>query len=59
VQPLRVRVERVPEEMSVAAFAQRYPGALPVDELVILNQAEHAGSRFAQGALVKRIAGGR
>jgi predicted Zn-dependent protease len=59
VQPLRIRVERLTEAMSVAAFAQRYPSALSVDELVILNQAEHAGSRFAQGALVKRIAGGR
>jgi predicted Zn-dependent protease len=59
VQPLRVRVVRIAEAMSVAAFAERYPSALAVDELIIVNQASHAGTRFAPGQLVKRIAGGR
>lgn len=55
---LRLRVERIPERMSIERFAERYPGVASVDELVILNQAPGPAATLPAGALLKRVVGG-
>jgi len=59
VQPNKVHVVTLPQAMSLAQFAQRYPSAIPLAELAIVNQVEDPNAQLPSGALLKQIAGGR
>jgi predicted Zn-dependent protease len=56
IQPQRVSVVTLPRAMTVAEFAQAYPGPVAVKELALLNNVAEDG-RFAAGAKVKRVVG--
>jgi predicted Zn-dependent protease len=59
VQPNKIVVVTLPQPMTLAEFAQRYPSAIPVAELAIVNQVESPTAQIAAGTLLKQIAGGR
>jgi predicted Zn-dependent protease len=59
VQPNKVSVVALPQAMTLAQFAQRYPSSIPIAELAIVNQVESANTSIPAGTLLKQVAGGR
>jgi len=55
VRPNRVSIVRLPQAMTLAEFNRRYPSAIPIDELAIINQVAGGSSTLPAGALAKRI----
>jgi predicted Zn-dependent protease len=58
IQPNRLRIVRTTETMSLAQFDQRFPSAVPIEELAVLNQVTGAGAVIPGGTLMKRVEGG-
>ena len=58
VQPKKLTVVTLPQQMSLAEFAQRYPSTIPVAELAIVNQIEDANKPLPAGTFVKQVTGG-
>lgn len=58
VQPNRIDIVRLDAPTTLAAFNQRSPSAIPLDELVIINQVPSATSTLPAGTLVKRVVAG-
>jgi predicted Zn-dependent protease len=56
VQPARVRLVQIPERMTLAEFARRYPSEIPVEELALINQVAAPEAELPAGSLVKRVA---
>jgi predicted Zn-dependent protease len=59
VEPQRVRIERLPREMSLAEFQRSRPSAVPIEELAVLNQIDDVNAELPRGRAVKRIVGER
>ena len=59
VQPNKVSVVTLPQAMTLAEFAQRYPSTIPVAELAIINQVESPTTQIAAGTLLKQVGGGK
>ncbi|MDF2772614.1 MAG: peptidase [Geminicoccaceae bacterium] len=59
VQPNKIDVVTLPQAMSLAQFAQRYPSSIPLAELAIVNQVEDPNAQIPAGTLLKQVAGGR
>ncbi len=55
VQPNRIHVMRLSSPMSLAEFNRRNPSVIPIQELVIINQAESADATLPAGSSVKRV----
>jgi hypothetical protein len=58
VQPKKLTVVRLPQQMSLADFAQRYPSTIPLAELAIVNQVEDPSKPVPAGTFVKQVTGG-
>jgi predicted Zn-dependent protease len=58
VQPKKLNVVTLPQQMSLAEFAQRYPSTIPIAELAIVNQVEDSSKPLPAGTLVKQVTGG-
>jgi predicted Zn-dependent protease len=56
VQPQRLAIVSVPEDMTVEQFAARFPSAVPPKTLAVINQLG-AGDRLRRGSLAKRVVG--
>jgi predicted Zn-dependent protease len=56
LQPNRLRLVRIEEAMTLAQFHQRFPSAVPIEELAIINQVAGATSTLPAGSFVKRVA---
>lgn len=56
VQPQRVSVVTIPRAMTLAEFAQAYPGPATLQQLALLNNVDEA-ARFEAGSRVKRVVG--
>lgn len=56
VKPWRIEIVKPARSLSIAEFAQTYPGPASAEELAILNQVED-GARYAAGVPVKRVVG--
>jgi predicted Zn-dependent protease len=56
LQPNRIRLVRIPESMTLAQFHQRYPSAIALEQLAIVNQVPTPQHLLPAGALVKRVA---
>jgi predicted Zn-dependent protease len=54
VQPARLRVERVPRDMTLAQFNTQFPSVVPIETLAVINGAA-AGETLRAGQLVKRV----
>lgn len=59
VQPNKIDVVALPQAMSLSQFAQRYPSAISLDELAVVNQVEDPNAQLPAGTLLKQVAGGR
>ena len=57
VQPNKVNVIRLPQSMTLAEFNQRYPSAVSIENLAIINQVDGPSSQLAAGTLAKQIEG--
>lgn len=58
VQPDRIEVVRVPENMTLAQFNQRYPSEIDITELALINQLSGPDQTIPAGTRVKRVTGG-
>jgi predicted Zn-dependent protease len=56
VQPLHLEVVTVPGEMTLAGFQQRYPSAVPLDEVARINRLAPSAT-VAAGTRLKRVVG--
>jgi predicted Zn-dependent protease len=54
-QPDRIAIVRVTDPMTLAAFDQRYPSVISIEQLALINQLPGPGARIAAGTLVKRV----
>jgi predicted Zn-dependent protease len=59
LQPNRMRIVRINESLSLAEFNRRFPSAVPVAELAILNQVAGPESVLPAGTSVKRVVAGQ
>jgi predicted Zn-dependent protease len=55
VQPDRISIVRLEHPTSLAQFGSRYPSAIPLDQLAILNQVDDASSIMPAGSLAKQV----
>lgn len=56
VQPDKIRLIRLTEDMSLARFHERFPSTISLEELAIVNQIESPGTIIPAGRLVKQVA---
>ena len=54
VQPVRVRLVTLPSPMTLTEFNQRYPSAIPLEQLAVINGVTPT-TRLATGMVVKRV----
>ena len=59
VQPKKLNVVSLPQQMTLAEFAQRNPSTIPLAELAIVNQVEDPNKALPAGTPVKQVTGGR
>jgi predicted Zn-dependent protease len=57
VQPARVQLVTVDQAMTGTQFVQRYPSALPTEELLLINGLV-ASTAIPRGTVLKRVVGG-
>ncbi len=55
IQPPRIEVVRVEQDMSLEAFNQRHPSVIPLGELALINALPGPEGRLTAGQLVKRV----
>jgi len=58
VQPNKLNVVTLPQQMTLAAFAQRNPSTIPLAELAIVNQVEDPNAPLPAGTHLKQVTGG-
>lgn len=58
IQPNRIEIVRLPQAMTLAQFHQRYPSAIDIGELALINGLSGADANIPAGTLVKRVAAG-
>jgi len=56
VEPMRLRIERVGERMTLREFQRRNPSPIPLEELALINQVG-PDTVLETGQLVKRVTG--
>jgi predicted Zn-dependent protease len=54
VQPVRIRLVRLPRAMTITEFHQAYPSTIPIAQLALINGVE-ATTTIPAGTLVKRV----
>lgn len=55
-QPLRIQTVTLDRAMTLAEFNQRYPSAIPLEKVALINHAE-PHTRFEKGTVLKRVVG--
>jgi len=56
VEPLRIRSITLDRDMSVIAFNDRYPSAVPLERIALINQVS-VGDIVPQGSVLKQVVG--
>jgi len=59
VQPAKLELVKLREEMTLQEFNARYPSTVPIEELAIINEVEGPASEIPAGRTLKRVVGGR
>jgi predicted Zn-dependent protease len=54
VQPMRIRIVTLEQDMRLEEFAERFPSAVPLETLALVNQVE-TGAVLRAGQLAKRV----
>jgi predicted Zn-dependent protease len=57
VQPARLEIVRVPNDMSVQQFNSQFPSTVPLEQIALINAVETQGT-LKGGQLAKRVVGG-
>ena len=57
VQPAKVQLVTLPDDMSGQTFVQRYPSSVSVSKIYLINGIE-ASTNIPRGTLLKRVVGG-
>ena len=55
VNPRRIDIVQVDRRQTLAQFAERYPSAIPLDRLAVINQLPSASTQIEPGTLLKRV----
>ncbi len=55
-QPMRIRLDRAPRDMTMDQFNTQFPSSIPLDELALINGIGKA-SQLRTGQTVKRVVG--
>jgi predicted Zn-dependent protease len=58
VQPARMELVKLNQQMTLQQFNAQYPSTIPIEELAIINEVEDASSVLPAGQSVKRVVGG-
>ena len=58
VQPARVELVSLDQDMTVAQFNQKYPSSIPIAEVALINGVAGPGETLRPGRLYKRVVGG-
>jgi predicted Zn-dependent protease len=58
-QPDRIAIVRTAQPMTLAAFNERYPSTVDVDQVALINQLPDASATIPAGSLVKRVVSAR
>jgi len=58
VQPARVELVQLEQDMTVTQFNQRYPSNIPIGEVALINGVEGPEATLRPGRLYKRVVGG-
>ena len=58
IQPDRIDIVRLDRNMNLAEFNRRFPSAVPLERLVVINQVADANEELPAGTLVKRVVAG-
>ena len=58
VQPKKLNVVTLPQQMTLAEFTRRNPSTIPLAELAIVNQVEDPNKPLPAGTAVKQVTGG-
>lgn len=58
VQPDRIEIVQVPEDMTLAQFNQRYPSEIDIAELALINQLTGPDQHIPAGTRMKQVVGG-
>ena len=58
VEPMRLQVVRLADDMSLEQFAKRYPSSVPLDRLAVINHLE-ARAQLKAGQTLKRVVLGK
>jgi predicted Zn-dependent protease len=58
VEPMRLRIIRLDQPMTIQEFAERYPPPIAVDQLALINRVELT-EQLPTGFMVKRVVGER
>jgi predicted Zn-dependent protease len=58
VQPNKLNVVTLPQQMTLAEFAQRNPSTIPLAELAIVNQIEDPNKPLPASTQLKQVTGG-
>lgn len=58
VQPNRITIVRVQQQMTLAEFNQRFPSVVPVEEIALINQLAGATATIPATYRMKRVIGG-
>jgi len=59
VQPARVELVKVPQQMTLEQFNSKYPSTISIEDLAIINELEGPSAGIQAGQTVKRVVGGR
>jgi predicted Zn-dependent protease len=55
VSPRRIDIVQVDRAQTLAQFSERYPSAIPIDRVAVINQLAGPSTRLQAGTLVKRV----
>jgi len=58
VQPAKVQLVKLPNQMTLEQFNQQYPSSIPIAELALINEVQAANTTIPAGTMVKRVVGG-
>jgi predicted Zn-dependent protease len=58
VQPARVELVKVNQQMTLEQFNRQYPSSISLQELAIINEVEDPAAPLQAGRMVKRVVGG-
>ena len=57
VQPAKVRLVRLPRQMTIEEFTRQYPSTVPAEQVAVINGVD-PGAVLSAGQTAKQVVGG-